>query len=43
LPPYTTIQLAMVGRLPYTAFKDGTFAQTTLAASLNNLFGNFQD
>ena len=39
----STIQLAMMGRLPYTAFKEGAFAHTTLAASPNNLFGNFQD
>jgi len=37
------IQIAMVGKLPYTALKDGVFAHPTLAESLNNLFGHFQD
>jgi pyruvate/2-oxoglutarate dehydrogenase complex dihydrolipoamide dehydrogenase (E3) component len=37
------IQLAMMGKLPYTALKDGVFAHPTLAESLNNLFGYFQD
>ncbi|MGH9845019.1 MAG: FAD-dependent oxidoreductase, partial [Blastocatellia bacterium] len=31
------IQIAMMGRLPYTALKDATFAHPTLAESLNNL------
>lgn len=31
-------QIAMMGRLPYTALKDGVFAHPTLAESLNNLF-----
>jgi pyruvate/2-oxoglutarate dehydrogenase complex dihydrolipoamide dehydrogenase (E3) component len=35
------IQLAMMGKLPYTALKDGIFAHPTLAESLNNLFGHF--
>lgn len=37
------IQLAMMGKLPYTTLKDGVFAHPTLAESLNNLFGYFQD
>jgi pyruvate/2-oxoglutarate dehydrogenase complex dihydrolipoamide dehydrogenase (E3) component len=37
------IQLAMMGKLPYTALKDGVFANPTLAESLNNLFGYFQE
>lgn len=37
------IQLAMMGKLPYTALKDAVFAHPTLAESLNNLFGNFQN
>jgi pyruvate/2-oxoglutarate dehydrogenase complex dihydrolipoamide dehydrogenase (E3) component len=37
------IQLAMMGKLPYTVLKDGVFAHPTLAESLNNLFGHFQD
>jgi len=39
----SAVQLAMMGKLPYTALKDGVFAHPTLAESLNNLFGNFQD
>ncbi len=37
------IQLAMMGKLPYTVLKDAVFAHPTLAESLNNLFGHFQD
>lgn len=33
------LQIAMMGELPYTALKEGTFAHPTLAESLNNLFG----
>lgn len=36
------IQVAMMGKLPYTALRDGIFAHPTLAESLNNLFANFQ-
>jgi pyruvate/2-oxoglutarate dehydrogenase complex dihydrolipoamide dehydrogenase (E3) component len=36
------IQLAMMGRLPYTVLRDAVFAHPTLAESLNNLFVNFQ-
>jgi pyruvate/2-oxoglutarate dehydrogenase complex dihydrolipoamide dehydrogenase (E3) component len=36
------IQLAMVGKLPYTVLKDGVFAHPTLAEALNNLFGYFE-
>ena len=32
------LQIAMMGRLPYTALRDGIFAHPTLAESLNNLF-----
>ncbi len=35
------LQLAMMGRLPYTALRDGVFAHPTLAESLNNLFTHF--
>ena len=31
-------QMAMVGKLPYTALRDGIFAHPTLAEALNNLF-----
>ena len=37
------IQLAMVGKLPYTTLRDGVFAHPTLAESLNNLFAHFAD
>ena len=39
----TQIQLAMMGKLPYTVLKDAIFAHPTLAESLNNLFGHFQN
>jgi pyruvate/2-oxoglutarate dehydrogenase complex dihydrolipoamide dehydrogenase (E3) component len=32
------LEIAMLGRLPYTALRDGIFAHPTLAESLNNLF-----
>jgi len=32
------LQIAMMGRIPYTAIKEGIFAHPTLAESLNNLF-----
>jgi pyruvate/2-oxoglutarate dehydrogenase complex dihydrolipoamide dehydrogenase (E3) component len=35
------LQIAMMGKLPYTALKDGMFAHPTLAESLNNLFAHF--
>lgn len=34
----TMIQIAMMGKLPYTALKDATFSHPTLGESLNNLF-----
>jgi pyruvate/2-oxoglutarate dehydrogenase complex dihydrolipoamide dehydrogenase (E3) component len=34
----SAIEIAMIGKLPYTALRDGTFAHPTLAESLNNLF-----
>jgi pyruvate/2-oxoglutarate dehydrogenase complex dihydrolipoamide dehydrogenase (E3) component len=36
------LQLAAMGKLPYTALRDGVFAHPTLAESLNNLFQHFQ-
>lgn len=33
------VEIAMMGKLPYTALRDGIFAHPTLAESLNNLFG----
>jgi pyruvate/2-oxoglutarate dehydrogenase complex dihydrolipoamide dehydrogenase (E3) component len=35
------VQLAMMGRLRYTALRDAVFAHPTLAESLNNLFTHF--
>jgi pyruvate/2-oxoglutarate dehydrogenase complex dihydrolipoamide dehydrogenase (E3) component len=32
------LQMAMLGRVPYTTLRDGVFAHPTLAESLNNLF-----
>jgi hypothetical protein len=32
------LQMAMMGRLPYSAVRDAVFAHPTLAESLNNLF-----
>jgi pyruvate/2-oxoglutarate dehydrogenase complex dihydrolipoamide dehydrogenase (E3) component len=37
------LQIAMMGKLPYTALKEGVFAHPTLAESLNNLFGSFEN
>ena len=36
-------QLAMMGKLPYTALRDGVFAHPTLAEAFNNLFANLED
>ena len=35
------LQVAMMGKLPYTKLRDGIFAHPTLAESLNNLFIHF--
>lgn len=34
----SALEIAMMGKLPYTSLRDGTFAHPTLAESLNNLF-----
>lgn len=34
----SAIEIAMMGKMPYTALRDGTFAHPTLVESLNNLF-----
>lgn len=39
----SVVQLAMMGKLPYPALREGVFAHPTLAESLNNLFGSFED
>jgi pyruvate/2-oxoglutarate dehydrogenase complex dihydrolipoamide dehydrogenase (E3) component len=36
------LQLAMMGKLPYTTLRDAVFAHPTLAESLNNLFAHFE-
>ena len=35
------LELAMMGKLPYTRLRDAVFAHPTLAESLNNLFTHF--
>ena len=37
------IEVAMMGKLPYTALRDGVFAHPTRAEALNTLFGSFRD
>ncbi|HXJ14150.1 MAG TPA: mercuric reductase [Candidatus Limnocylindrales bacterium] len=37
------LQIAMMGKLPYTTLRDAVFAHPTLAESLNNLFTKFSD
>ncbi len=34
----SAVEIAMMGKLPYTALRDGIFAHPTLVESLNNLF-----
>ncbi len=36
-------QVAMMGKLPYSALRDGIFAHPTLAEAFNNLFANLKD
>lgn len=36
------LQIAMMGKLPYTALRDAVFAHPLLAESLNNLFGTLE-
>ena len=37
------VQIAMMGKLPYTTLENAVFAHPTLAESLNNLWGFLQD
>jgi pyruvate/2-oxoglutarate dehydrogenase complex dihydrolipoamide dehydrogenase (E3) component len=37
------IEIAMMGKLPYTALRDGVFAHPSLSESLNNLFSALGD
>jgi len=36
-------EMAMMGKVPYTALRDGIFAHPTLAESLNNLFSSWTE
>ena len=35
------LEMAIIGKLPYTTLRDGIFAHPTLAEGLNNLFGSW--
>jgi pyruvate/2-oxoglutarate dehydrogenase complex dihydrolipoamide dehydrogenase (E3) component len=37
------MQIAMMGKVPYTALRDAVFAHPTLAESLNNLFATIDE
>lgn len=37
------LQVAMIGKLPYIALRDGVFAHPTLSESLNNLSLSFDN
>ena len=37
------LEIAMLGKLPYTALRDAIFAHPTLAESFNNLFASIED
>ena len=37
------LQIAMAGKLPYTAMRDAVFAHPTWAESLNTIFSSFED
>jgi pyruvate/2-oxoglutarate dehydrogenase complex dihydrolipoamide dehydrogenase (E3) component len=37
------LEVAMIGKVPYTVLRDGVFAHPTLAESLNNLFSSFDE
>jgi pyruvate/2-oxoglutarate dehydrogenase complex dihydrolipoamide dehydrogenase (E3) component len=36
------LEIAMMGKLPFTALRDGIFAHPTLAEAFNNLFASFE-
>jgi pyruvate/2-oxoglutarate dehydrogenase complex dihydrolipoamide dehydrogenase (E3) component len=38
-----SLEVAMLGKVPYTVLRDGVFAHPTLAESLNNLFSTFDE
>ena len=37
------LEIAIMGKVPYTALRDGIFAHPLLAESLNNLFSSFEE
>jgi hypothetical protein len=37
------LEVAMMGKVPYTVLRDGVFAHPTLAESLNNLFSSLHE
>ena len=37
------LQIAMMGKLPYTALRDMVFAHPTLAEGFNNLFATLDE
>jgi pyruvate/2-oxoglutarate dehydrogenase complex dihydrolipoamide dehydrogenase (E3) component len=37
------LQIAMMGKLPYTALRDGIFPHPGLAEAFNNLFASWRD
>ncbi len=37
------LEIAMMGKVPYTILRDAVFAHPTLAESLNNLFSSFEE
>lgn len=39
----SVLNLAILGKLPYTLIRDGVFAHPTFSESLNNLFSAFED
>ncbi|MEO7002783.1 MAG: mercuric reductase [Ktedonobacterales bacterium] len=38
----SAVEIAMMGKLPYTTLRDAIFSHPTLMESLNNLFGSFE-
>ena len=38
----SALEIAMMGKLPYTVLRDGIFAHPTLMEALNNLFSSFE-
>ena len=37
------VQIAMMGKLPYTALRDATWSHPTWSEALNNVFSKFED